>query len=168
MRLYLLRHATAVPHGTPEFEHDADRPLTEEGREQARRAADALKRLKIAVDAVITSPFVRAVQTAEPVARAFGLEDTLSTIEALQPEADPAKASAALRGLAAFQHVVAVGHEPHMGAWLGWLTAPGGLRCEFKKGGMASVDIDRLPPARGDGTLRWFMTPKQLALIGKG
>ena len=166
MRLYLLRHATAVPHGTPGFNADAMRPLADEGREQARQVAAGLKRLNIEIDAVATSPFVRAVQTAEPVARAFGLDGKLVVIDALQPEADPAKTSGALRGLAAHQHVVLVGHEPHMSLWLGWLTAPGGLRCEFKKGGVASVEVDRVPPASGHGTLCWFVTSKQLGLIG--
>ena len=167
MRLYLLRHATAVPSGTGECE-DAERSLTDEGHEQARQAANGLKRLKIPVDAVATSPFVRAVQTAEPIARAFDLDGKLRKLDALQPEADPAETSGTLRGMAAHQHVVLVGHEPHMSAWLGWLVGgPGGIRCEFKKGGMACVDIDRLPPSPGHGTLRWFMTPKQLALIGQ-
>ncbi len=167
MRLYLIRHADAVPRGTPKFADDARRPLSAEGLEQARRIAQGLKRLGIAVDAVVTSPLLRAVQTAEPTARAYGLDGELRRLDALRPEADPAEASGALRGLAACQHVALVGHEPHMSAWLGWLTAPGGLRCEFKKGGVASVELTRVPPASGDGTLRWFMTPKQLTLIGK-
>lgn len=168
MRLYLVRHATAVPHGNPEYEDDAERPLTEDGREQARQAAEGLRRLNVPVDAVVTSPFVRAVQTAECVARAFGFENKLRMLDALEPDVDPAKTSGALRGLAAYRHVVLVGHEPHMSAWLGWLVAgPSGIRCEFKKGGAACVEVERVPPLSGDGTLRWLMTSKHLALIGR-
>lgn len=168
MRLYLLRHAIAVSPGTPGFRSDAQRPLTEEGREQAREVAEGLKRLKLPVDAVVTSPYLRAAQTAEPLARAFGLAGAVRELEALQPEAEPQATAAGLRALSKHEHVVLVGHEPHLSAWLGWLVAEQGrVRCLFKKAGVACVEIERVPPAKGSGTLRWFMTPKQLALIAQ-
>ena len=168
MRCYLLRHAEAVPHGTAGSRQDAQRPLTAAGHEQARAVAEALKRLQIPVDAVAASPLVRAAQTAAHVARAFGLEHAVQELEALRPDADPADSSQALRELTAHGHVVLAGHEPHLSAWLAWLVAgTGGMRCEMKKGGAACVELDRIPPPPGSGTLRWLMTPKQLALIGK-
>ena len=97
MRCYLLRHADAVPRGTSGYRNDADRPLTAEGRRQARAAAGALKTLKIPVDAVATSGLVRAVETAAPVARAFGLEQAVQALSALRSEADPAETVRALR-----------------------------------------------------------------------
>ncbi len=168
MRCYLLRHAEAVPHGTPGSRNDAQRPLTEEGHAQARAVAEGLKRLRLPVDTVVASPYLRATQTAEPVAKAFHLAGAVQTLAALQPEADPQATAAALVDYSRAQHVVLVGHEPHMSTWLSWLVVEtGALRCVFKKAGVACVAIDRLPPAQGSGTLRWFLTPKQLALIGK-
>ena len=167
MRLYLLRHADAVPCGTSGYRNDAERPLTPEGHAQARAAAAALQRLKIPVDAIATSGFVRAVQTASPVARAFELERAMVELPALRPEAEPGDSSRALREFSDRGHVVLVGHEPHMSAWLAALVAgAGGLRCDFKKGAIACVELERVPPPAGGGILRWFLTPKQLALIG--
>ena len=168
MRLYLLRHADAVPRGTPGYRQDAQRPLTEGGHVQACEVAEGLMRLKVPVDAIGVSVLLRAAQTAEYVARAFGLKQAVRQIESLQPEADPSQTSRALGAFAKFEHVVLVGHEPHLSTWLGWLVAEQGqVRCLFKKAGVACVEIERVPPAKGSGTLRWFMTPKQLALIGK-
>jgi phosphohistidine phosphatase len=167
MRCYLLRHAEAVPRGTSGYRHDAQRPLTEAGHEQARRTAEGLKRLRIPVGAVVTSPLLRAQQTAEHVIRTFGLGG-VQELAALEPEANPQLASSALHDLAKHEHVVLVGHEPHLGSWLSWLvTGEGDLRCLFKKSGAACVELDRVPPLKGSATLRWFLTPKQLALIGE-
>jgi phosphohistidine phosphatase len=167
MRCYLLRHAEAVPRGTPGYRHDAQRPLTEAGHEQAREVAAGLKRLKIPVDVVVTSPYLRAQQTAEHVIRSFGL-GSVEELAALEPEANPQLASNALHAWARHQHIILVGHEPHMGSWLSWLvTEDGDLRCLFKKAGVACVELDRVPPLKGGGTLRWLLTPKQLALIGR-
>ena len=60
MRLYLLRHATAVPRGTLNYGLDAKRPLTEDGHAQAQRIGRGLKRLKLPIEAIVTSPYVRA------------------------------------------------------------------------------------------------------------
>ena len=168
MRLYLVRHAEAAPRGTPGFAQDAQRPLTEEGHEQAKAVGEGLKRLKIAPSVIGTSPFLRAAQTAEHLAQVFGLTSTVRKLEALQPDAAAAETSTALRGLSMYQHVVLVGHEPHLSAWLSTLVAgEESLRCLFKKAGVACVEVDRLPPSRGTGVLRWLMTPKQLLMIGK-
>src|SRR3989338_5996789 len=167
MRCYLLRHAEAVPPGMSGSRSDVERPLTPEGHAQARAAAAALQRLKIPVDAIATSGIARAAQTASPVARAFELRRAMVELAALRPEARPGDSSRALREFSDREHVVLVGHEPHMSAWLAVLVAgDGGLRCDFKKGAIACVELERVPPAQGSGTLRWFLTPKQLALIG--
>jgi phosphohistidine phosphatase SixA len=70
--------------------------------------------------------------------------------------------------LATAGHVALVGHEPHISAWLSLLVAghSDALHCQFKKAGVACVEVDRVPPAPGSGTLRWFLTPKQLRQIG--
>ena len=179
MRLYLMRHAIAVPHGAPGYPRDAQRPLTDEGRQQATCAAQGLRRLGILFDAIATSPYVRAVQTATQVARVYGWRQPFEEWEMLQPDADPQQTSLALKALKEREHVLLVGHEPHLSAWLGLLIGgphlpasgdrrgqAGGARCQMKKASVACVEIAHAPPIAGSGELRWLLTSKQLALIG--
>lgn len=169
MRLYLVRHALAVPRGTPGYARDAQRPLTDEGREQARSVGDGLKRLKVGAGTlVLTSPYARAAQTAEAIVKACDVRAPLAELPDLRPETPPQETSRALAAFASYDQLVLVGHEPHMSAWLGELIAgPHGLRCLFKKAGVACVEVERVPPPSGSGILRWFLTPKQLALLAK-
>ncbi len=168
MRLYLMRHAAAVPRGTPGYAQDMQRPLTEEGHEQARSVAKGLKRLHADVDLIVTSPYLRALQTAEQVAHVFGPRMTVKELDELRADVSPRETSIALKALAAHEQIVLVGHEPHLSTWVGELVADhGGMRCFMKKAGVACIEIDRVPPPQGSGTLRWLMTPKQLTLIGE-
>ena len=167
MRLYVMRHADAVPRGTPGYRHDAQRPLTAEGRLQARDVARGLKRLDVPITVIVTSPYVRAVQTAEEVRRVFGHGTEVALLEALRAEMSPDHTSLALRPFRARCHLLAVGHEPHCSAWIeALISAQGTMRCLVKKGGVACIDLEQLTPTRGSGTLRWLMTARQLALIG--
>ena len=164
MRLYLMRHATAVPHGAPGYSDDSKRPLTEQGHAQARGVAEGLKRLELPIDAIYTSPYVRAAQTAEEAAHVLGANVAVKTLDQLRAEAEPRDTSQALKALAGYSHALLVGHEPHLSGWLAELT---GGRCLMKKAGVACVDINDVPPAAGSGTLRWLMTPKQLIAVGE-
>jgi phosphohistidine phosphatase len=167
MRLYLMRHATAVPHGAPGYPDDRDRPLTDAGREQARRVTQGLKRLKLPLDAIYTSPYVRAAQTADEAARVLGGRIGVKALDELRAEVEPRETSLALKAAVGHDHAVFVGHEPHLSAWLAELTsAQASLRCIMKKAGVACVEVDRVPPPGGSGTLRWLMTPKQLMAVG--
>lgn len=168
MRVFIMRHAIATPPGMLGFAHDAQRPLTQEGRIQAREVARGLKRLDAVPEAIMASPYVRAMQTAEEVARVFGQRVPVKTLIELQAETEPAQTSKALAGLSSHATVLCVGHEPHLSAWIAHLVAGrDGMSCEMKKGGVACVELERVPPAAGSGTLRWLMSPKQLTLIGK-
>lgn len=168
MRLYVMRHAEAVPRGTPGYDPDSERPLTAEGRLQARSVAKGLKRLKIPIKMIAMSPYARAVQTAEEVRRVLGSGIEMTMLDELRAEANPEEASLALRSLSAHDHLLTVGHEPHGSAWIAELVAGAvGMRCLMKKGGVACIELEPIPPPRGSGLLRWLMMPKQLALIGK-
>ena len=103
MRLFLIRHAKADP-GDP----DELRPLTGEGREQARELGDRLSRHPTPPVVVLTSPLLRARQTAEPIARAAGAE--LRVEQRLAPGASPEALREALTGLDG--PVAAIGHQP--------------------------------------------------------
>jgi phosphohistidine phosphatase SixA len=127
VRLILVRHAKAAP-GQP----DELRPLTGEGRKRARELADQLRGLK--PDAVLSSPLLRAKETAAAVAAAAGLE--ADTDERLAPGAtvDDVRAAVAGRG----ETVVVVGHQPDCGQIALALT---GREVPFPTGGFAEIEL---------------------------
>ena len=133
-----------------------------------RRAARGLRRLGVSFDAVLTSSFVRARQTAEIVAESLGLEDRLEEISELTPESS---VDQLISGLIRFQdkkHLLLVGHNPLLGHAASFLIAGKKeirLEIELKKGGLCRIEIDGLPPDT-QGTLHWFLTPKQLRQLG--
>ncbi len=128
VRLYLVRHAKAAP-GDP----DELRPLTPEGREQARLLAERLAAETI--DAVVTSPLLRARETAEVLGRACGLEAVPDERLAPGASSGDARLAAAGRG----ERVVLVGHQPDFGRIAAALTD--GVEPPFPPAGMAVIDL---------------------------
>ncbi|MET0643950.1 MAG: histidine phosphatase family protein, partial [Candidatus Binatia bacterium] len=122
----------------------------------------------VSFDTVLTSPFVRARQTAEIVAESLGLEDRLEEISELTPESS---VDHLISGLIRFQdreHLLLVSHNPLLGYAASFLIAGKKeirLEIELKKGGLCRIEIDGLPPDTL-GTLHWFLTPKQLRQLG--
>jgi phosphohistidine phosphatase len=155
-QLWLLRHAEAEPHGT---RTDAQRRLTERGREQARAAGIAIERLGGAFDAVLFSPRVRASETAELAAEGWSEQQRslLAVHEPLGGGFDGVQALDALRALPADGRLLVVGHEPDLSRTVGELT---GARADVKKGGLAIV---RLEGAGGE--LVALLRPRELGLI---
>lgn len=164
MRLLLVRHAAAVPSGTPGIADD-ERPLTPKGRAKFTTAAKGLARITRRPDVLLTSPLPRARATAEIAARAFKRIE--ATIEPALAHGSLDRIVAALGGHPAEATVAIVGHEPTLSALLARLLgAAHGERLAIKKGGAALVDLPDGP--KGDGTLLWFLKPKVLrALAGK-
>lgn len=162
--LYLIRHAIAAVRGD-DWPDDTKRPLTEEGIKRMRSAARGLARLDVSIDLVLTSPLVRARQTAEIVVAALDPRPPIVTIESLVPGGGYAALIADLEKHAKKARVALVGHEPGLGEIAARLI---GSRhaIEFKKGAICRVDVDEMPPA-GPGDLRWFLTPRVLRAIKK-
>jgi len=168
MKLYMMRHAITVPKGTIGFAQDAQRPLTQEGHIQARQVAKGLKYLKLDISCIASSPYVRAMQTAEDVAKVLGYSMPIKEMPSLRSEASPSETSLALKSFAEHNAVLFVGHEPHLTSWIEQLAASfGNLNCVLKKAGTACIEIEKTPPSAGSGVLRWLMSPKHLALIGR-
>jgi phosphohistidine phosphatase len=155
-QLWLLRHAEAEPHGT---RTDAERRLTERGRQQARAAGLAIERLQGTFDVVLFSPRVRARQTAELAAEGWSEEQRarLAVHSPLAGGFDAAQALDALRGVPADGRLLLVGHEPDLSNVVGELT---GARADVKKGGLAIVRLDG-----ASGELVVLVRPRELALI---
>ena len=163
MKLLLVRHAAAVPSGTPGVPDD-ERPLTSEGAAKFRVAAKGLARIARRPDVLLTSPLPRARATADIAAQAF---------KRIEPTVEPALAHGsvdqiltALGRRPSDATIAVVGHEPTLSMVLARLLgAVDGERFAFKKGGAALVDLPDGPS--GGGRLVWFLKPKVLrALAG--
>lgn len=163
MQLYLIRHAIAVERDEADVQSDASRALTPEGVKKMRRNAKALRKLDAPIDAVWTSPLVRAVQTAEILAAEFSIASRLRTVEALRPDGSFETITAELRLSADSPGIALVGHEPFLGEFASYLlTGSRAAEIEFKKGGVACFEIaDFGDPFRA--RLRWLLTPRQMS-----
>jgi phosphohistidine phosphatase len=158
MEIYLIRHAIAEERGE-DWPDDDLRPLTDEGIRRFEESADGLLEFEAPPAQIITSPLVRAKQTAELLAAGMRGKVTLAVMDELAPGYPPAKVLSKVRKLKDKGPVALVGHEPDLGQLAAHLV--GASRpLPFKKGGMCRIDIVWGRPPRG--TLVWFLPPKAL------
>ncbi len=158
MRLLIVRHAIAVPHGSPDVRED-ERPLTPRGEKRFRAAARGLARICRRPDVLLTSPLVRARQTAEIAAEAWG---KVEPVEADALAGGSFEEIAAVVDAHADKGVVALfGHEPDVsGLVAGLLGTSASERLTFKKGGAALLDVPRR--MADGGALIWYVPPRVL------
>src|SRR5215470_2648556 len=124
MEIYILRHGIAVERGTRGYAKDGDRPLTKEGEEK----------MHLQIDLILSSPFVRAKQTAEIVAEALGEQVTYTDL--LKPDSNSKELIAEINDEKP-QRVMLVGHEPDLSQLVSLLISGGGdAAIELKKGGL--------------------------------
>jgi len=166
MELFLLRHGPAVERGTRGFADDAARPLTPKGRRQLRKTVAAMKQLERNFDLILSSPFLRAKQTAEIVAAALKLKKRLKISNALAPGG---AAAILLRQLArhkpAPNKVLLVGHEPDLSRLVSLLTTGGlELSLDLKKAGLCKLEAEKLDAGQC-ATLAWLLPPRQLKMM---
>jgi phosphohistidine phosphatase len=162
-RIFLVRHAIAGERG-PQFPDDRKRPLTPEGIGKFRKVARGLAALEPEIEIILTSPLVRAVQTAELMAQYLPGHPAVVTTDALAPRTSYADVLAMLSQHTKRSGLALVGHEPGLGVVAARLV--GGRRAfALKKGGVCRVDVDSLPPA-APGRLVWFLPPKVLTQVG--
>ena len=157
MNLFFLRHGIAGDRADWKGD-DSLRPLTSKGRSQLVLTAKVMASLGIEFDAVLTSPLVRARETAEIVAARLGATHRLREEPRLEPGFDVTRLSDVLAGRGRDRTLLLVGHEPDFSQMIGHLT--GGGRLVMKKGGLARVDLE--DPASLRGTLVWLLPPKVL------
>jgi phosphohistidine phosphatase len=158
MRLYFLRHGRADRsqwHG-PDFE----RPLTHDGKARMVREAQTMAELGLAVDVVVSSPLVRAYQTAEIVAEELGLPEHLVENVVLAPGFNLDDLAGLVLEYEDTDNLMLVGHEPDFSETIGDLIGGGSVVC--KKGALARVDLHSKSPPRGE--LVWLIPPKLLVL----
>ena len=159
IRVYLVRHGIAAE-AVSEVP-DESRPLTVKGRRRFRRAARAFAQLGERVDHLFTSPLVRAVQTAEILARALK-EDEIGVLEELSPGSPVSKVlAAAARSTKDGEGLALVGHDPQISLLVAALAKLGqddAGRVVFRKGAIVRIDVDALPPDKSEA--RWHLRPR--------
>jgi phosphohistidine phosphatase len=165
MHVYLIRHAEAVSQGEAGVERDEDRTLTPAGQEQCRVVAQALRQLGVKMDKVLTSPLVRARDTAESVLRHWG--NGAPPVEECDYLAPGGKKRKLLRELLASggEGIGLVGHNPDLSELVGWMIGEKGVGVDMAKAGVACIEFESAP-CKGTGVLVWLATPELLGVIG--
>jgi phosphohistidine phosphatase len=163
MRLYLMRHGIAIDREDSDCPPEPERYLTPKGIQRTRAAARGLRALRLKPAALLTSPYVRAVQTGEIVCEVLGLDSKLlRTSDALKPEVKPARL---VEELARFGgEVICFGHAPHLDEFIAHAMKATAPFTALKKSGVACLDIDSLAPLRA--TLLWLLTSRILRRLG--
>ena len=138
-RIHFLRHGEADHPGPATWSHDSQRPLTAEGRSRMAAEARGMKALGIAVDVIVTSPYVRCRQTAEEMSLVYRLADRMVESELLEPGSSFKDFRRAMAGVEAGS-ILVIGHSPDLGSWVGQLTGIGDIH--LGKGALAWVEVD--------------------------
>jgi phosphohistidine phosphatase len=163
MQLLIVRHAIAFPRDAKRWSDDTERPLTQEGVKRARQAATGLKRIATRPTLVLTSPLVRARDTAMLFAQAARWPKAVEC-ETLSPGESPEAVLEELRRQGGKSECVAVvGHQPHLGRLLA-LCLRGNARpeaFELKKSAVVCLQFEG-PPRPGQGVLEWSLPPRIL------
>jgi phosphohistidine phosphatase len=157
MELYLFRHGIAedAKPGRP----DASRALTDEGKKKVADVVKAARRAGVEPSLIVSSPYVRAVETARIAAEVFECKRDVVRTEALVPNGAPEKVWAELRDYREEAAVLLAGHEPLLSHLVSFLLASPALRVEMKKAALVRIDVESFG-AMPHGTLRWMITAK--------
>jgi phosphohistidine phosphatase len=162
-QICIMRHgvATEQGHGTAD---DFNRKLTSEGRAEVEKVARGLRQMDVEFDWIVTSPLLRALETAQMVASVYGDRVPFDVTDELRP----GKPGDALLNLLckhpARNTTLLVGHEPDLGIFAARLLHCADLDLNFKKAGCCLIGMDDLSP-KTTGQLLWWATPRMLKLI---
>lgn len=163
-QILIMRHGIAVRRGLPSAGDDASRPLTPKGKKRVKQIAVGLKRLGYAPDWIVTSPLVRAAETAEIVATCLPTRVPVDVCAALRPGGAPEDLLSLLARHRDWRRVLLVGHEPDLSEMAARLIGAGTqAKLAFKKSGCCLLRCDG--PPRFSGQLVWWLTPQLLRAI---
>jgi phosphohistidine phosphatase len=158
MDFYLIRHAEAQPVGEAGITRDEDRPLTEDGRSQCQPLAAALARRAVKVDQVVSSPLLRARQTAESLMQHLPTPaPQLHLCDHLGPGGKRRKLTRFVRNLEGASFAL-VGHMPDLATYAGWLMGSKKAQLDLAKAGVACLHFESRP-GKGQGVLTWLVGP---------
>jgi phosphohistidine phosphatase len=160
--LIIMRHGIAVDRGTAGYADDAKRPLTPEGQNKTRQIAKGLVRLGVEVDWIVSSPLVRAVETAGLVSEELEKRVPIDLCDALAPGGSAEALISFLAKQGSRRRVMVVGHEPDLSDLAARLMGAGRhANLTFKKGGCCMLSFSKFPP-KSAGQLVWWLTPRIL------
>ena len=157
MELYLLRHGVAEDHAASG--RDADRRLTDEGRDKLRRVLERAHLAGVRPSLILTSPYRRALETAEIAARQLSYEGKLIRTAALVPDASPQEVWNAIRDHRDESAVLLAGHEPLFSATVAYLLGSTRQVVHFRKGALIRIDVQGFGAVPA-GALEWMLTAK--------
>jgi len=157
MEIYILRHGIAedAPPGQP----DSERALTSDGRKKLRSVLRAAASAGVAPSLILTSPYKRALQTAQLAAEILDYKGELLRTKALEPGGSPKDVWDEIRVHKDEARILLAGHEPLFSRLMAYLLGSPNLQVDFKKGAMACIELERFP-AEPHGVLRWMLTSK--------
>jgi phosphohistidine phosphatase len=166
MDLYILRHAIAVQRGTKDFDDDSQRPLTKEGKQKMYDIARGMRSLGITFDVLLSSPFVRARETAEIVTEVFDVKKKLKFTDTLAVGGNPEElVEEILEQFGSMESIMLVGHEPYLSEFISTLIAGDSrVPITMKKGGLCKLSVSMLRYGRC-ATLEWLLAPRHLVRI---
>lgn len=156
MELYILRHGIAEERGKGD---DAARALTPAGREKLRRVLERAKKAGVSPSLILTSPYRRALETAEMAAKTLDYRKKIVQTDVLLPEAAPDALWEEVRRRRHEGVLLAAGHEPMLSATIAWILGAPGIKIDLKKGALVRIDLSRFGP-QPQGVLRWMLTPR--------
>lgn len=163
IEIYLVRHGLAAERG-PKYPDDRLRPLTPAGVKKFAESVPGLSTMGVVIDFVLTSPLVRAHDTATLLAAGLKPKPGIVEVEALAPGGRHQAVIEAIKTHAKrHRRLALVGHEPDLGELAARLLGARGI-VQFKKGAICAIDVDGATPG-GPGTLRWLLTPKALRAL---
>jgi phosphohistidine phosphatase len=149
--LYIVRHGIAEDGFG---KSDAERELTNEGREKVSENGKRLRNHGVKPGVIISSPYLRASQTAQILAEELGYKGEIHPDDRITPMGRYETFNDLFTEYRSEQHIMIVGHEPNVSELTARICAQGQLRMDFKKGAVACIGIDRVRPVQG--VLLWY------------
>ena len=167
MELFVIRHGIAQQLERENEFSDEKRTLTKEGRERLSEEVKGLRKLGVEFDLMLTSPLIRAVETAEIIAAAMGLgKKDVRTTANLAPGAPANVLFAEIKSHAGAESIALVGHQPDLGILASRIIQSEVDAIQLKKGGVCCINLSQtVPTLRGE--LVWLLTPRQLRLLAR-
>jgi phosphohistidine phosphatase len=160
LRLYLLRHGLAVPPGTEGIKSDATRPLTPEGIQAIRHLALWMKKKRLKVDGMVSSPALRARETSLLIAKGLPFSGKIQFSKTLLPHGNFKIFFAWLKKNKNKKNLLCVGHQPSLGEFALKLALENSLtRVDFKEGSLCCIDLPKLSLKTG-GKIKWIQHAK--------
>ena len=167
MNLYIVRHAIAVEPGTPGYDDDSQRPLTDTGRKKMKKIVKGLRQFEVELDLILASPYVRARATAEILASEFKMKKKIAFTDNLIPPGNFDSLIDEIGEKYAVDNLALVGHEPMLSRFVSFLmTGNPDAAITLKKGGVCLLSAEDLRHERR-AALQWLLTPAIMVELSK-